>query len=224
VGGSRRLAMFPLSTVLFPGAVLPLHVFEPRYREMTDQCLAGDREFGVVLIARGSEVGGGDQRFGVGTVARIEAATSFDDGRFALEVVGTRRIAVDRWWPDAPYPVAEVGDLVDGPAPADGAGLARARAAVLRARTLMSELGSAAPVMAELDGGDGGGASDGAGGGAGDDDDGRLWRLCAMAPVTALDSQRLLEAAHPADRVALLGDLCEALAGDLSALLGRGPG
>lgn len=53
----RTLGMFPLSTVLFPCAGLPLHVFEARYRALIADCLASDREFGVVLIARGSEVG-----------------------------------------------------------------------------------------------------------------------------------------------------------------------
>ncbi|MET1002223.1 MAG: LON peptidase substrate-binding domain-containing protein, partial [Acidimicrobiia bacterium] len=51
--------MFPLGSVLFPHALLPLHVFEPRYRVMMRHCLEGDKEFGVVLIERGSEVGGG---------------------------------------------------------------------------------------------------------------------------------------------------------------------
>ena len=59
--------MFPLGTVLFPYGVLPLHVFEPRYRLLAEHCLAGDGCFGVVLIERGSEVGGGDTRFDVGT-------------------------------------------------------------------------------------------------------------------------------------------------------------
>src|SRR5580658_2819799 len=71
---STRLAMFPLGTVLVPHGVLPLHVFEPRYRVLMFDCLRGTREFGVVLIERGSEVGGDDQRFAVATVARIEAA------------------------------------------------------------------------------------------------------------------------------------------------------
>ena len=70
---SRTLGMFPLSTVLFPQAGLPLHVFEERYRTLMAECLDGDGEFGVVLIARGSEVGGGDQRVDIGTVARIPA-------------------------------------------------------------------------------------------------------------------------------------------------------
>ena len=65
--------MFPLGNVLFPHAQLPLHVFEPRYRALAETCLAGDGEFGVVLIERGSEVGGGDTRFSIGTVARIVA-------------------------------------------------------------------------------------------------------------------------------------------------------
>ncbi|MEY2464632.1 MAG: ATP-dependent Lon protease, partial [Acidimicrobiaceae bacterium] len=66
-----ELPMFPLGTVLFPSVFLPLHVFEPRYREMTRHCLDTQREFGVVLIERGSEVGGDDVRTQVGTVARI---------------------------------------------------------------------------------------------------------------------------------------------------------
>jgi Lon protease-like protein len=108
---SRVAPMFPLGTVLFPHAVLPLHVFEPRYREMTRAVLAGDQEFGVVLIERGSEVGGGDVRFGVGTIAHIVQASELADGRFALAVVGVSRFRVERWLPDEPYPQAEIVGL-----------------------------------------------------------------------------------------------------------------
>ncbi len=80
--------MFPLGTVLVPSAGLPLHVFEPRYRALVHDCLAGDREFGVVLIERGSEVGGEDVRTDVGTVARIVEAVELPDGRWALAAVG----------------------------------------------------------------------------------------------------------------------------------------
>ncbi|HXQ59180.1 MAG TPA: LON peptidase substrate-binding domain-containing protein [Acidimicrobiales bacterium] len=203
--------MFPLSTVLFPHGELPLHVFEPRYRQLTDDCLAGGGEFGVVLIARGSEVGGGDQRFAVGTVAHIEAASRFDDGRWALLTEGRGRVTVVRWLPDDPYPQAEVDDVPDQPAPADEEGLTRAAAAVRRTRTLLSELGSPAPVVADL----------GAGGG---DLVRRLWRLCAMAPLTALDCQRILETDDPGTRMGLLVELCEAMSGDLTGLLGRSGG
>src|SRR3954447_12098654 len=102
------LPMFPLGSVLLPSVFLPLHVFEPRYRALTEHCLAGEREFGVVLIERGSEVGGGDVRSPVGTVARILEAVQFDDGRWALGVVGTRRVRVTAWLDDDPYPRAEV--------------------------------------------------------------------------------------------------------------------
>src|SRR5436189_1506182 len=85
------MPMFPLGTVLVPSAGLPLHVFEPRYRALVHDCLAGDGEFGVVLIARGSEVGGQDVRTDVGTVARIVQAQELPDGRWAIAAVGVRR-------------------------------------------------------------------------------------------------------------------------------------
>src|SRR5438128_2746014 len=102
------MPMFPLGTVLLPGGVLPLHVFEPRYRAMVKHCLAGDREFGVVLIARGHEVGGHDQRHDVGTVARMIQVAELADGRYAMITVGMRRIRVTEWLPDDPFPQAEV--------------------------------------------------------------------------------------------------------------------
>src|ERR1700704_3085588 len=115
------LPMFPLGSVLFPSLVLPLNVFEPRYRALVHDCLAGDPEFGVVLIERGSEVGGGDVRSRVGTVARIVQVGELPDGRFTLLTVGTRRVVVARWLPDDPFPLAEVRDwpddgATDGPA------------------------------------------------------------------------------------------------------------
>lgn len=100
--------MFPLGTVLFPSAFLPLHVFEPRYRAMVQHCLDGEQEFGVVLIERGSEVGGGDVRTLVGTVARIIEAQQLDDGRWVLGTVGTHRIRVRGWLAEDPFPRAEV--------------------------------------------------------------------------------------------------------------------
>ena len=110
------MAMFPLGTVLLPSAVLPLHVFEPRYRQLVRDCLDRDGEFGVVLIERGNEVGGGDNRTSVGTVARLVEAVPFGDGRWALAAVGTRRIRVRRWLEDDPYPRAEV-EAWDDPGP-----------------------------------------------------------------------------------------------------------
>jgi uncharacterized protein len=108
------LPMFPLGSVLLPGAVLPLHVFEPRYRALVQHCLAtDDHEFGLVLIDRGHEVGGGDVRRPVGTVARMLQVAELDSGRYAVVAVGTRRIRVNEWLPDDPFPLADVGDWED---------------------------------------------------------------------------------------------------------------
>jgi Lon protease-like protein len=133
----RVLGMFPLSTVLFPRADLPLHVFEDRYRTMVADCLGGDREFGVVLITRGSEVGGGDQRVDVGTVARIEQVVDVGEGRMLVTARGLGRVRVRHWLPDDPYPRAEVDDL---PVEPDGdltLGSAEAEVAVRRLRSLL---------------------------------------------------------------------------------------
>jgi Lon protease-like protein len=100
--------MFPLGTVLLPFAHLPLHIFEPRYRALVKDVLAGDGEFGVVLIERGQEVGGGDVRFGVGTVAKVLQTAELPDGRWLLDAVGTERFRVTEWLPDDPYPLAMV--------------------------------------------------------------------------------------------------------------------
>jgi uncharacterized protein len=100
--------MFPLGTVLVPSMVLPLHVFEPRYRALVQRCLAEDGlEFGVVLIERGHEVGGGDVRTSVGCMAHIVAHEAYTDGRYALVTVGTDRVRVLEWLDDDPYPRAE---------------------------------------------------------------------------------------------------------------------
>lgn len=105
------LPMFPLGTVLVPQMVLPLQVFEPRYKVMVAEVLAGAGEFGVVLIERGSEVGGGDTRFSTGCRARIVEAHATDDGRFLLRVVGVDRLEVREWLADDPYPRAVVAPL-----------------------------------------------------------------------------------------------------------------
>lgn len=109
--------MFPLGTVLLPGAVLPMRVFEPRYQRLLDDVLPDSRRFGVVLIERGSEVGGGDVRAQVGTVAEIARAEPVDDGTWKLVVVGEDRFEVEQWLPDDPYPRARVRVLEAEPAP-----------------------------------------------------------------------------------------------------------
>ena len=105
------LPMFPLGTVLFPHMPLQLRVFEPRYLEMLGQILdAEPPEFGVVLIERGQEVGGGEQRFRHGTVAQV-AQVEAADGVIGLIVQGERRIEVIEWDTEDPYPQADVREL-----------------------------------------------------------------------------------------------------------------
>lgn len=112
--GIRRSPMFPLGTPLLPGSVLPLHVFEARYRTMMDDVIGSDEaEFGVVLIERGREVGGGDVRSTVGTMARVVRHEELEDGRRAVVVIGDRRIKVEEWLADDPYPIAMIVDWPD---------------------------------------------------------------------------------------------------------------
>ena len=108
--------MFPLQTVLLPGESLPLRVFEPRYSAMVADCLSGDDPaFGVVLIARGREVGGGDVRHDVGALARITSHVAQGNGRYQLRCVAQQRFRVTEWLPDDPYPRAEIQPWPDEP-------------------------------------------------------------------------------------------------------------
>ncbi|WP_210506846.1 LON peptidase substrate-binding domain-containing protein [Naasia sp. SYSU D00057] len=105
--------MFPLGTVLFPSMPAVLRVFEERYLAMLASVLQEEpAEFGVVLIERGMEVGGGDHRFRVGTFARITQLMQ-GEGFVGLVAEGAQRFEVERWLPDDPYPRAEVRLLPD---------------------------------------------------------------------------------------------------------------
>lgn len=188
--------MFPLGSVLLPGSVLPLHVFEPRYRALVSDVLDAEvPEFGVVLIERGSEVGGGDQRRDVGTVAQVTEVIALPDGRFALTAVGTRRIRVHAWLPDDPYPLADVDDWPD-PTPDDPDAL-QARVepllvTVRRLHALRSELVEGAPLPdVEL----------------AEEPVLASYHLATLAPVGPVDDLRLLRSAGAAERLDLLEEL-----------------
>ncbi len=188
--------MFPLGTVLFPGAVLSLQVFEPRYLRMIGEALADDGTFGVVLIERGSEVGGGDSRFDVGTLARISWIQRMDAARLVLAARGERRIRVTRWCPDDPFPQAEAICLDD---PATGERLAPlVDVAVASRRRLLALASEAGEDAGSLDidlPGDPGEAA---------------WAICAAAPLGPLDRQRVLETVGVEARLRLLQSLLEA--------------
>jgi uncharacterized protein len=104
----REVPMFPLGTVLFPRTPLALRIFEERYLKMLGQLLEEDDPlFGVVLIERGHEVGGGEQRFATGTLARLERVIP-QEGAIPVLARGTSRIEVVEWLDDAAYPRARV--------------------------------------------------------------------------------------------------------------------
>ena len=114
-----RLPLFPLGTVLFPGAPLPLHVFEPRYRELVQDLMATPepRAFGVVAIREGHEVGTDALRslYDVGCVALVRRIDVLPDGRFAVMTVGTRRFRLLQTDDTRPYLQADI-ELLTEPA------------------------------------------------------------------------------------------------------------
>lgn len=112
---TQRIPLFPLHVVLFPGMLLPLHIFEPRYQEMVRDCLEGDRTFGVCLIASGSEVGGPAEPRAIGTTSEIVRVTPVGDGRMNLLTVGRRRFEILRTHHTAPYLEADVRFLPEDP-------------------------------------------------------------------------------------------------------------
>jgi uncharacterized protein len=125
---SELLPLFPLESVLFPGALMPLHIFEPRYRLLIRRCIERKLHFGIVLIRSGSEVGGGAEPYDVGTEAKIVAESPLPDGRSYVVTRGERRFAVESLIADAePYLVGRVRflDETDGDRAADRAGIAR---------------------------------------------------------------------------------------------------
>jgi Lon protease-like protein len=106
-----ELPLFPLNSVLFPGATLPLHIFEERYKEMIGRCLQSGSPFGVLLIRSGNEVGEAAQPFEVGTTARIARVQPLEEGRMNLVCLGERRFRLLRTLRETPYPVGEVEPL-----------------------------------------------------------------------------------------------------------------
>ncbi len=103
-----ELPLFPLNTVLFPGASMPLHIFEERYKQMIRLCLDHGRPFGVVLIRRGNEVGEAAEPFEVGTTAHIIQVQRLPEGRMNLVCRGGQRFRIRRIVTREPYLVAEV--------------------------------------------------------------------------------------------------------------------
>jgi Lon protease-like protein len=111
---ARRLRLFPLNSVLFPGAVLNLHIFEPRYKQMINECLEAGEGFGVALIAEGAEAGDPNVLpHDIGSIAEIVDVQPLPFGRYFISTVGRNRFRIREVISREPYLIAEVDELDD---------------------------------------------------------------------------------------------------------------
>jgi Lon protease-like protein len=107
------MPMFPLGSVLMPSMPLSLRIFEERYLKLLGDLLVEETpEFGVVLIEKGPEVGGGEKRMNIGTIASVTEIGTTDEF-YGLQSEGSKRFRVNAWLPDAPYPIADIDFLPD---------------------------------------------------------------------------------------------------------------
>jgi uncharacterized protein len=148
----------------------------------------------VVLISRGHEVGGGDLRTDVGTVATVLQAEELEDGRWLTIAVGTRRIRIEEWLPDAPYPRALVEDLPDAEI-TDLAAVAplldEVTTRVRRVLAMQAELGEET-VRSTFE--------------VADEPAVACWQLAVVAPLTPFDAQRILVVATCEERLDRLAE------------------
>ena len=110
---AERIPLFPLHTPLLPTTDLGIHVFEDRYRALVAHSLSNGHTFGVALIKQGAEVGGPAKPFRIGTLAHISGYARLPDGRYLLEVEGTRRFRITQSLQNGSYPSARVHWLAE---------------------------------------------------------------------------------------------------------------
>ncbi|MTD59494.1 LON peptidase substrate-binding domain-containing protein [Amycolatopsis pithecellobii] len=211
--GARQatIPLFPLQTVLLPGAALPLHLFEPRYRQLAVDLRAGvvpDKRFGIVAMRASAarEVESVEHVHEIGCTALLEESTRLPDGRFDILTVGERRFRLlDIDATRAPYLVGTV-EWVDDDQPPPGAAEATARLAGSARAAYRRYCESAwdsgtwtapAPETHPVD---------------------LAYLLAADCLLPLADRQRLLEETHPLRRLRMVGRLLSREAGFLSTL------
>ena len=185
------IALFPLNTVLFPGGLLPLRIFETRYTDMVGRCLREDGEFGVLLVTAAGEGSPGAALARVGTSARIIDFNTLPDGLLGLMCRGVRRFRLQqhRMQSDGLY-LGTVQWLVE-PEPSGLEPQHRPLAQVLR--RVLEELGDTARHL-EADFDDAGWVAN---------------RLAELLPLERSDQQALLEMSDPQERLRQLAPLIE---------------
>ena len=193
----HRLPLFPLDSVLFPGAPLPLHIFEPRYRTMLTDCLEGDERFGLVPAADGEPPPPGS----VWCVAHIRASQRLPDGRSNIVVVGESRFVLERYVDEGlPYAVGAVREFSDDPGPLATpdqlSDLRRQARACLEALQILNDT---SPDVPEFD----------------EDPEALSFQVSAALEVDPATRRRLLTLRSTAERVSLLLRLLPPLLSDL---------
>ena len=174
------IPMFPLGSVLFPAMPLALRVFEERYLKMMGAILDAEEPiFGVVLIERGSEVLGGDQRFDVGTTARVLQIEA-PEGPLQVVAKGDRRFRVLSWLDEDPYPQAEVEFFEEFPEDdVEPSALEATEKVVRDTLEYLLELDLSIPWPTDIE--------------LAEDPVARAWQLAGISPLGTLDHQDLLE-------------------------------
>ena len=208
------MPMFPLGAVLMPAMPLSLRIFEERYLKLLGDLIGQENpEFGVVLIERGQEVGGGEKRLTIGTLASVTDIGTLDEF-YGFESFGSQRFRVNAWLPDDPYPMADIDLLPDL---IWDSSLMQAR---VQLETKVRNLLAFASEFGDLQYGPDFELSD--------DPMDACWQLAAMLPVGPLDQFDLLKAesanelvSTTANVVATLEEALRAMASQLGDELGE---
>lgn len=187
------LPMFPLSSVVFPGMTVPLHVFEDRYRRLVSHLLTiedpADRVFGTVAIREGYEVGehGAQSVYRVGCLLQLTEVERQPDGTFDIVAVGRDRLQLDQMERGADYPQGRASVLVEPRATVPEGVLERARATFTAYRAALAEI-QGDPFSGTLP----------------RDPDYLGWTLAALSPLPLAERQALLEAEDAVERLELV--------------------
>jgi Lon protease-like protein len=201
----RRIPIFPLpDAVFFPQMPLPLHVFEPRYREMVKDVLAGDRVIGMTLLQPGWEADyeGRPKVFPVGCAGTVDHAEPLADGRYNIVLRGLGRFRILGEQAGRAYRIAEIEPLAERGAD-DAAALGEARRKALEALGRAAQGSAVVVLQTDLP------------------DEVFVNALCQSLPLTALERQSLLELDSVLGRCRQLTELLEFRLLERSA--GRGP-
>jgi Lon protease-like protein len=180
----RELPLFPLRAVLFPGGLMPLRIFEPRYLDMVSRCLREPSGFAVMLIGEGEEAGGAVTFAATGTEARIVDFDRLEDGLLGIRCIGHGRVRVVEAWREADGlhrgRVLDIAADPVVPVPPEQAWLGDV------VRQVLSEAGEARDPPQAQD---------------------AAWvgnRHAEMLPLSLADKQMLLEMTDPVERLAAL--------------------